>query len=69
MQQLNFNDRLTLSIPEACAFLGIGRSSLYGLISSGDLQTILIGKRRLVPVDSLRNLIDRFSVEVDQGAD
>ena len=61
MQHSNLNDRLTLSIPEACASLGIGRSSLYELIRSRELLTILIGKRRLVPVASMREFITRLA--------
>lgn len=41
-------DRL-LSIPEAAAALGVGRSTVYKEIAVGRLRTIKVGRRRLVP--------------------
>jgi hypothetical protein len=38
-------DALALRIPEACALIGIGRSSLYRLIDSGKVKTVHIGGR------------------------
>lgn len=47
---------LLLSIGETCRILGVGRSTLYDLIGSGELTTILIGRRRLVRVASIKGL-------------
>jgi excisionase family DNA binding protein len=38
-----------LSVEEAASRLRIGRTTLYGLISTGDIETVTIGRRRLVP--------------------
>lgn len=37
-----------LSINESARFLGIGRSTLYGLIRNGDLPIRKLGKRSLI---------------------
>jgi excisionase family DNA binding protein len=38
---------------------GIGRSKLYELIQSGDVEIVKIGSSTLIPVESLRQLINR----------
>ena len=50
-------------IPDACNRLGIGRSMLYELIKAGELRTIKIGTRTLVPEADLQKIIaDRLAV-------
>lgn len=46
-----------LSIAETARRLAIGRSALYGLIAAGDLRTIKVGRRRLVPADALAEFV------------
>ena len=38
--------------------IGIGRTKLYELISTGDLETIKIGRATLITMRSLRKLIE-----------
>ena len=49
-------DSVLCSIPDAAKALGIGRSKTYDLIREGRLETVPIGRRRLVRVDSVRAL-------------
>jgi excisionase family DNA binding protein len=49
-------DTLLCSIPDAAKALGVGRSKLYELIGEGRLETVTIGRRRLVRADSIRAL-------------
>ena len=49
---------LLCSIPEAGKALGVGRSKTYELISEGRLETVNIGRRRLVRVRSVKALAD-----------
>jgi len=49
-------ESLLTSIPNAAKALGLGRSKLYELIAEGRLETVTIGRRRLVRVDSVRAL-------------
>ncbi|WP_354181406.1 helix-turn-helix domain-containing protein [Bradyrhizobium sp. LA6.1] len=54
-----FRERLSCTVDEACVVTGLGRTKLYELIGSGQLITITIGRRRLVIVRSLLDLVDR----------
>ena len=49
-------ESLLISIPDAAKALGLGRSKAYQLISENRLETVTIGRRRLVRVDSVRAL-------------
>lgn len=50
-------------IPDACQRLGIGRSMLYELIKSGEIRTVKIGTRTLIPEADLQKVIaDRLTV-------
>jgi len=40
---------------------GIGRSKLYELIASGDIEIVKIGSATLIPVASLQALIARYT--------
>ncbi|QNA82955.1 helix-turn-helix domain-containing protein [Sphingomonas sp. So64.6b] len=48
---------ITVRIRDACRITGIGRSKLYELIASGDVETIKVGAITLIPVDSLREFL------------
>lgn len=50
------------SIPDAAAALGLGRSKVYELIGEGHLQTVSIGRRRLVRVASVRAFASTLNV-------
>ena len=52
---------LTVRIPVAIQLTGIGRSKLYELIKSGDVETVKIGTATLVTMASLRRLVERGS--------
>jgi len=43
------NTPLLHSIQASTLILGIGRSSLYGLITEGKIYTVKIGRRTLIP--------------------
>jgi len=47
-----------VSVNVACGSLGIGRSLLYRLMRDERLVTVKLGRRRLVPIASLRRLLD-----------
>lgn len=50
---------LTVRVRDAVRMTGIGRSKLYELIHSGDIAIVKIGSSTLIPVDSLRGLINK----------
>ena len=51
-------DIITATIPEFCRISGVGRSKLYELLANGTIQSICVGRRRLVIVDSYRRLVE-----------
>lgn len=50
---------IAVRILEAVRLTGIGRSKLYELIASGDIETVKIGSCTLILVASLHGLIER----------
>jgi hypothetical protein len=56
---LDPSDRITATIPEFRRLSGIGRSRIYELLDAGELESIYVGARRLILVDSYRRLIER----------
>jgi excisionase family DNA binding protein len=50
---------LAVRIPEACRLTGIGRSKLYQMIADGSIERIKVGAITLVPMRTLRRLIER----------
>ena len=59
MQHLDPPDRITATSPEFRRLSGIGRSRIYELLKAGELESIHIGSRRLILIDSYRRLIER----------
>ena len=49
-------------VPRAAQISGLSRTTLYGLMKSGELATIKVGRRTLIADDDLRALIDRHKV-------
>ncbi len=50
-------DRKTLSVTEAAEVLGIGRSAAYEAARVGEIPTVRIGKRVLVPIAALERML------------
>jgi excisionase family DNA binding protein len=51
-------EKLLVTVPEACASLGIGKTVLYELIKARKIETVKNGSRRLVVVESLRAYVN-----------
>jgi excisionase family DNA binding protein len=69
MAQIAFHSRVTAPINDCCEAAGIGRTKLYELIQSGEVESVQIGRRRLVLVRSLMALIDPKAAIPAQGAE
>lgn len=52
---------LTYTVEEAAQQLRIGRTTLYRLLSAGDLPSILIGRSRRITAAALTEYIDRMA--------
>ena len=52
------NKRLVLTVTEAAAALGISRTHAYELIARGELPSLRLGRRIVVPRRGLERLVD-----------
>jgi excisionase family DNA binding protein len=48
-----FGERPTCTVSEATDATGLGKTTLYRLIKEGRIETVAVGRRRLVKVESL----------------
>lgn len=48
---------VTVTVDGAKKALGLGTTKIYELIGSGELETVTIGRRRLVKVSSIKALV------------
>ena len=48
----------TISVLEASAVLGISKGTAYKAVHSGELPTIKIGRRLLVPIEALNRMLE-----------
>jgi len=53
-----FEERLTCSVAEACDAIGLSRAKIYELIAGGAVDSLTIGRRRLIRVPSLKRLVN-----------
>jgi excisionase family DNA binding protein len=58
------NDQLLVTPEEAARRLSVGRTTIYELMSSGELQSVNIGRSRRVPVSSLASFVSRLIGDV-----
>jgi excisionase family DNA binding protein len=58
---------IAMRVPEACRYLGIGRSTLYVLIGQGELEYIKLGSSTLVLTESLKSLVESRRVARDRA--
>lgn len=42
---------------EAAAIMRLGRNTVYSLIKSGDIETVRVGRKILVPLDAINSYI------------
>jgi excisionase family DNA binding protein len=57
-REVPFRERISCSITEACQATGLGRTKLYMLIDAGAVTSTMVGRRRLILMDSLLALLD-----------
>ena len=52
-------DRAALSVRETCQLLGISRAWAYELMRREELRSVKVGGRRLIPVQSIVEILER----------
>jgi excisionase family DNA binding protein len=54
---------LLYPVEEAAQLLGIGRSALFELIGRSELESVKIGRRRLIPRAAIDSYVERLRAE------
>ena len=65
---MNQTECETLTVPEAARKLGIGRNAAYEGVRAGDIPSIRIGKRLVVPKAALERLLGEGACKTPQAA-
>ena len=50
-------DPILLTIPQAAAAIGIGRSHIYQMLARGQLEAVKVGRRRLIIAQSVKDFV------------
>ena len=53
-------DRVVLTVEEAADRLGVGRTFVYALVKSGEIESIAIGRLRRIPCDAVDDFVQRL---------
>ncbi len=53
-------ERIAYRPEEVAAALGVGRTHVFRLIADGELDSVLCGRARLIPVRSVTEYLDRL---------
>ncbi|MCO8274774.1 helix-turn-helix domain-containing protein [Actinoplanes sp. TRM 88003] len=54
---------LVLTIEQAAQRLGIGRTLMYALVTSGEIESVTIGRLRRIPCDCLTAYVNRLRAQ------
>ena len=52
------DNKLTYNVSETAKYLGLSRNSTYQGILTGEIPSIRVGKRILIPVKALEKMLD-----------
>ncbi len=67
--ELLLETRVTLTVPEAARLLSISRSTAYSAAKAGQLPTIRLGRRLVVPTHALRELLGLHGIQIRHNSD
>lgn len=62
-----WRERLAISVEEAGAVLGISRDLAYDLVARGELPSVRLGRRIVVPCRALEQTLARALEQADHG--
>lgn len=54
---------LLLSVNDAAAALGIGPAQMWRLLAAHEVESVKIGRRRLIPAEALEDYVARIRLE------
>lgn len=55
---------LTITVDEFCRVVGVGRTTAYALLKTGEIARVKSGRRTLILVDSVEHWIERCTVPI-----
>lgn len=55
---------LLISIPAAATALGVGRTTIYTLTNSGKLESVQVGRRRMIPEAAIREYVAQLRADL-----
>ena len=58
---------ITISIATLCQALGIGRSTAFKMVRERQVSSLLLGRKRLITVESVEALIASRQVDAQEG--
>ncbi|MBF6557037.1 MAG: DNA-binding protein [Acidimicrobiales bacterium] len=64
----DWRSQTTVTVPVAGAILGLCRNSAYSAASSGQIPTIALGARLVVPVAPLRRMLGELPAQTGDAA-
>jgi len=66
---MNFHPpaKAAYSIAELCKILGIGKTSVYAQIQAGNIKTLKVGRRTIVPAGEIGAFLERIAASTSQG--
>ena len=62
-------ERLTYTVTQAGHLLGICRNSAYQLAAAGQIPTVRLGRRVLVPKAALDRLLETTALQITENTD
>ena len=57
------DDRITATVTEFCRLSGLGRTTIHEMLKDGRLESVRVGKRLLIDLDSYRRFVAKQRVE------
>lgn len=61
-------ERLTVTVNEAAALLGISRAKAYECVHAGDIPALRLGRRMVIPMKVISTLLD-LSTDLTESRD
>ena len=52
--------RILYSVQEAAELLGVGRTFMFYLVATGEIESLKIGKLRKIPRDAIETYVDKL---------
>jgi excisionase family DNA binding protein len=61
-------EQLLYTVPEAATVLRLSRAFVYTLVSSGELESVKLGRARRIPAQGLSTFLERLRAQGGDGA-